>query len=82
MASNVNTQRVRPEKPGSTSHLDLSRARPAPDLPRLKPSTTVMNLRVSVALMEGLKQEANRRDVPYQSLVKILLQEKLDALQT
>lgn len=65
------------EKKTSTSHLDLSRAVPAPDMPRLHPSTTVMNVRVPLALMNALKREANRRDVPYQSLVKVFLHEKL-----
>jgi predicted DNA binding CopG/RHH family protein len=35
-----------------------------------------------LSLLEELKQEANRRDVPYQSLVKVLLQEKLAALRS
>jgi predicted DNA binding CopG/RHH family protein len=82
MASNVKTRWVRPEKPDSTAHLDLTQARPAPVLPRLKPSTTTMNLRVPLSLLEELKQEANRRDVPYQSLVKVLLQEKLAAMRS
>jgi len=60
--------------------LDLRRAVPAPEMPRLKPSTAVMNLRVPESLLLSLKREANRRDVPYQSLVKILLDEKLAEL--
>ncbi|MEX1119894.1 MAG: CopG family antitoxin [Terrimicrobiaceae bacterium] len=82
MASKDNTSWVLPESMDSTAHLDLIKARPAPALPRLKPSTTSMNLRVPVSLLEQLKQEANRRDVPYQSLVKILLQEKLASLHS
>jgi predicted DNA binding CopG/RHH family protein len=80
MASKDEIFWVRPEGDDSTAHLDLRNAQVAPALPRLKPSTTSMNLRVPVSLVEQLKQEANRRDVPYQSLVKILLQEKLAAL--
>ena len=68
------------ERANSNRHLDLKAARPAPDMPRLKPSTATMNLRVPEALLFALKREANRRDVPYQSLVKILLDEKLAEL--
>jgi len=82
MASKDNTFWVPTENKDSTAHLDLHKAQPAPALPRLKPCTTSMNLRVPISLLEQLKQEANRRDVPYQSLVKILLQEKLAALQS
>jgi hypothetical protein len=35
-----------------------------------------LSLRLPVALLERIKIEANRRDVPYQSLIKIWLQEK------
>lgn len=68
------------EKRTSTDHLDLSKAAPAPDMPKLRPSTVVMNLRVPLSLLNSLKREANRRDVPYQSLVKVLLDEKLAEL--
>jgi len=46
-------------------------------LPNLKPSTTSISLRLPVAMLEGIKIEANRRDVPYQSLIKMWLAEKL-----
>ena len=45
-------------------------------LPNLKPSTRSISLRLPVALLERLKIEANKRDVPYQSLIKIWLGEK------
>ena len=45
----------------------------------LKPSTKAISLRLPVALLERIKIEANRRDVPYQSLIKIWLKEKTDA---
>ena len=45
--------------------------------PNLKPSTQTISLRLPVHLLEGLKAAANSRDVPYQSLIKVWLQEKL-----
>jgi predicted DNA binding CopG/RHH family protein len=47
-------------------------------LPNLKPSTTSISLRLPVSLLEGIKIAANKRDVPYQSLIKTWLAEKLD----
>jgi predicted DNA binding CopG/RHH family protein len=46
-------------------------------LPNLKPSTTSISLRLPVSLLEQIKIEANRRDVPYQSLIKTWLAEKV-----
>ena len=46
-------------------------------LPNLKPSTRTISLRLPVHLLEGIKAAANSRDVPYQSLIKVWLQEKL-----
>jgi predicted DNA binding CopG/RHH family protein len=59
----------------STTYLDWSKATAA-RFPNLKPSTKSISLRLPVALLERIKVEANRRDVPYQSLIKIWLQEK------
>jgi len=42
----------------------------------LKPSTRSISLRLPVDLLERIKVEANRRDVPYQSLIKVWLREK------
>ena len=46
-------------------------------LPNLKPSTRTISLRLPVHLLDGIKAAANTRDVPYQSLIKVWLQEKL-----
>ena len=46
-------------------------------LPNLKPSTQAISLRLPVHLLEGIKAAANSRDVPYQSLIKVWLQEML-----
>jgi len=43
------------------------------DLSHLKPSTQPVTVRLPVALVEDLKMLANKHDVPYQSLMKILL---------
>ena len=45
--------------------------------PNLKPSTATISLRLPQALLEELKTLANERDVPYQSLLKIFLAERV-----
>ncbi len=45
----------------------------------LKPSTKAISLRLPVDLLERIKTAANKRDVPYQSLIKVWLSEKIDA---
>lgn len=59
----------------STDYVDWSGAAPA-RFPNLKPSTKSISLRLPVDLLERIKVEANRRDVPYQSLIKVWLDEK------
>ena len=46
--------------------------------PTFGPSTASISLRMPVALLERIKAAAHKRDVPYQSLIKIWLAEKLD----
>lgn len=46
-------------------------------LPNLKPTTKTISLRLPQHLLDSLKVAANARDVPYQSLIKVWLQEKL-----
>ncbi|MHB1530499.1 MAG: type II toxin-antitoxin system BrnA family antitoxin [Acidiferrobacteraceae bacterium] len=60
----------------SSQHVDWSEAQPA-RFPNLKPSTQAISLRLPLSMLERLKIEANKRDVPYQSLIKIWLEEKL-----
>jgi len=45
---------------------------------KLKPSTKPVSLRKPESMLERIKVEANKRDVPYQSLIKIWLSEQLD----
>ncbi len=44
--------------------------------PHLKPTTQAISLRLPLSLLEQIKVEANKRDVPYQSLIKVWLAEK------
>jgi predicted DNA binding CopG/RHH family protein len=46
-------------------------------LPNLKPTTKTISIRLPESMINQLKSLANKRDVPYQSLLKILLGEKL-----
>jgi predicted DNA binding CopG/RHH family protein len=61
----------------STEFLDWSRAKRAV-LPSLKPSTKAISLRLPESVLAGLKMLANKRDVPYQSLLKVFLAEKVE----
>ncbi len=49
--------------------------------PNLKPSTRSISLRLPESLLEDIKVEAHKRDVPYQSLIKIWLAEKVREAQ-
>jgi predicted DNA binding CopG/RHH family protein len=66
------------ESHDSTDHVDWSKAERV-RLPNLRPSTTSISLRLPVSLLERIKIAAHKRDVPYQSLIKTWLAEKLDA---
>jgi predicted DNA binding CopG/RHH family protein len=61
----------------STAYVDWSKAERA-RFPNLKPSTTAISLRLPVGLLERIKVAANKRDMPYQSLIKAWLAEKAD----
>jgi len=63
------------EDVGSTDHLDLTQAARV-SMPNLKFSTETISLRMPVSLLGRIKREANRKDVPYQSLIKMSLAEK------
>lgn len=60
----------------STDYVDYSKAKRIL-LPKLKPSTRIISIRMPEALIEHLKLLANKRDVPYQSLIKMFLAEKV-----
>ncbi|HLK22190.1 MAG TPA: BrnA antitoxin family protein [Bryobacteraceae bacterium] len=61
----------------STQYVDWSSAR-RKRLPNLKPSLRTISLRLPVSMIEDLKVLAHRRDVPYQSLLKVFLAERLE----
>jgi len=60
----------------STNHVDWTKAKKI-TLPNLRPSTKTISLRLPQHLLDSIKVAANARDVPYQSLIKVWLQEKL-----
>jgi predicted DNA binding CopG/RHH family protein len=62
----------------TSDYVDWSRARSV-TLPNLKPSTTTISLRLPAPLLADLKVLANKRDVPYQSLLKAFLAERVTA---
>ena len=61
----------------STDYLDWSNAKLA-SFPNLRPSTQSISLRLPASLLESIKVEANKRDVPYQALIKVWLAEKAE----
>lgn len=62
----------------STDHIDYSKSRRM-IFPKLKPSTETISLRLPKSLLEQLKTLANKRDVPYQTLLKLFLLERVQA---
>lgn len=64
------------ESQDSSAYVDWSKAKRAV-LPNLKPTTRTISLRLPQHLLDSIKAAANARDVPYQSLIKVWLQEKL-----
>lgn len=61
----------------STQYVDWSKAERV-RMPNLKPSSTSISLRLPSSMLDQIKIAANRQDVPYQSLIKIWLSEKLE----
>ncbi len=64
-------------KADSTGYIDWSRARPLL-LPGLKPTLKTISIRLPEHMIAELKLLANKRDVPYQSLLKLYLAERID----
>ncbi|MFH1856218.1 MAG: BrnA antitoxin family protein [Candidatus Omnitrophota bacterium] len=63
-------------KHDSADYVDWSKAKKIL-LPKLKPSVKTISIRLPQIMIEELKLIANKKDVPYQSLVKIFLAEKI-----
>ena len=64
------------EQHDTSEYLDWSQAQQVV-MPNLKPTTKTISLRLPQHLLDSIKAAANARDVPYQSLIKVWLQEKL-----
>ena len=62
----------------SSEYIDWSDAEEAV-FSRLKPTTKTISIRLPESMIEELKLLANKRDVPYQSLLKIFLSERIDS---
>ena len=60
----------------TADYFDWSKAVRA-TFPELKPSTTTISLRLPASMLEELKTLANEKDVPYQSLMKVFLAERI-----
>ena len=62
----------------SSEYLDWSDAEEVV-FSRLKPTTRKISIRLPESMIEELKLLANKKDVPYQSLLKIFLSERIDS---
>ena len=60
------------ESHDSSEYVDLNKACSV-SMPNLKPSTKTISLRLPEGLLDSIKIEANKRDMPYQSLIKVWL---------
>ncbi|WP_245392293.1 BrnA antitoxin family protein [Salinicola halophyticus] len=65
------------ESHDSTDYVDWNQAKRAA-LPNLKPSTKTISLRLPESLLDRIKIEANKRDMPYQSLIKVWLADDVE----
>ena len=78
MKAKVDALRVPKMSASRGRTLDWSKAQQVV-FPDLKPSTETISLRMPAPLLNAIKREANRRDVPYQSLIKVVLAEQFAA---
>ena len=61
----------------STEYVDWDKAETVV-FPKLKPTTKSISLRLPIPMLNEIRLLANKRDVPYQSLIKIFLKERID----
>lgn len=64
-------------RPGSSDYVDWDTAESI-IMPNLKPTTRTISLRLPGSMLAKIRLVANKRDVPYQSLIKIFLMERID----
>jgi len=62
----------------STEYVDWSKAKPV-RFPHLRPTSTAISVRLPATLLTELKLLANEQDVPYQSLLKVYLADRITA---
>ncbi|MBS1515051.1 MAG: BrnA antitoxin family protein [Bacteroidetes bacterium] len=62
----------------TTDYVDWKNDGKIVEFPNLKMSTETISLRMTKSLLDRIKAEANKRDMPYQSLIKYYLQERID----
>ncbi len=74
--SNEDEERLFWEQNDSSDYLDWNKANKVV-MSNLKPTTKTISLRLPQHLLDSIKMAAHARDVPYQSLIKVWLQEKL-----
>ena len=65
-------------KADTFDYFDWDKAIANPSFPNLKFSTKTVSIRITESLLEALKELANKKDVPYQSLMKMYLSEKVE----
>lgn len=61
----------------STEYIDWEKSEPV-IFSHLKPTTKTISLRLPEYMLESLRSIANKRDIPYQSLLKLFLKERID----
>jgi len=76
--NNENDEREFWGRADSTEFIDWSKGKRA-TLPNLRPTLRTISIRLPESMIARLKRLANKRDVPYQSLVKVFLAERLKA---
>lgn len=64
-------------KADSSDYVDWDNARPV-IFAKLKPTTRTISLRLSGSMLDKIRLVANKRDVPYQSLIKMFLKDRID----
>ena len=64
-------------KSESSDYVDWDNAKPVV-FAKLKPTTRTISLRLSGSLLDKIRLVANKHDVPYQSLIKIFLKERIE----
>jgi predicted DNA binding CopG/RHH family protein len=61
----------------TAEYFDFSKAELV-EFPNLRPSTKTISIRLPESLLDRIRRQANKLDVPYQSLMKVWLAEKVD----